>query len=198
LQARLIVNGTEHNLSVPLIGQHVINNLVAAIGVCHALNIDINTLTEAYQSLSPVKGRFFPYTLKQGALIIDDTYNASAASVKSAIATLVKYPGQRIFVMSNMSELGHEAQHYHAQMGRLIQKSHLDHVLFTGDKSLLASSLKFCQDKAKYFDSKQQLTDHLKTIITDKTMVVVKGSRTNKMENIINALLAHDLNLSTP
>ena len=192
LEALLSVRGITHTVSVPLRGEHIIDNILAAISACLALNVHIDEISKAFGSLAPVKGRFYPYTLKEGTLVIDDTYNASTASVASAISTLDQHPGKRVFVMSNMSELGQEAKQHHANMGRLCQQSDIEHIFLTGDKALLSETLKNCQTKAKYFDTKRELTDHLAAVIDEGTMVVVKGSRANTMEEIVNALLEQD------
>lgn len=192
LHLTVSVHGNSHTFNVPLLGKHILNNFLASIAVCVALNIDMSSLHKAIASLTPVKGRFFPHHLKQGTQIIDDTYNASKASVTSAIDTIEHHQGKKVFVMSNMNELGNKAEQYHQQMGQDFHRSSIEHVLLTGEATLLAHTLQQCPNKAKYFDTKRELTDHLKTLIDADTMVVIKGSRSNTMEEIVNTLLTED------
>ena len=134
------------------------------------------------------KGRFKPHTLSMGALLIDDTYNASASSVESATATLGAFNGKKIFVMSNMGELGEHAPFYHREMGRWAKKYGVDQLWLFGDRKLLQAT---CEQfpQAQYFNDKQQLVEKLRGHLDEKTMVIVKGSRANKMEEVVVSLI---------
>lgn len=174
---------------VPLIGAHVVYNALAAAAATLAVGANLQQVIQGLADAEAVKGRFKPHTLPHGVVLIDDTYNASASSVHNAIRTLAQHPGKKIFVMSNMMELGSFAEQCHREMGEWARDAHLDALLLAGDASLLQPTLQ-AFPQAQYFGSKAELLSALTPQLVPGSMVVVKGSRSNKMEEIVAGLLA--------
>ena len=175
-------------IELPIPGQHQISNALAAIAAAIAADIPTQAIQQGLANMQAVKGRFHPYHLQNGALLIDDTYNASTSAVKSAIEALGQHPGKRLFVMSNMSELGDHAAHYHQAMGRWANEHPLDVFWLYGDENLLQHTLQACTT-ARYFADKTELAEALRSEITKDSMVIIKGSRANKMEDIIKVII---------
>lgn len=107
------------DIHVPIQGQHQVVNALVAIATALAVGCDLVDIQKGLAKVQAVQGRFKPYRLASGALVIDDTYNASARSVKSALEALGQHPGQRIFVMSNMGALGEHAEALPSRNGSL-------------------------------------------------------------------------------
>jgi len=209
---------TEFLLSTPagtifikttLLGEHIIHNALAACAAGFALGAPLEKIKFSLENLKPVPGRLCPHVLNN-LVLIDDTYNASPAAVKSALQCLADYPAktstQKIFVMSNMAQLADQEVFYHTQLGEwlldLFNQNKLDHVLLFGNQEALSHTVRSSQNKAQFFNSKTQLESYLKNLISNQnpdknqTIVLIKGSRGNQMESILNTLLNHYSDLS--
>ncbi|MDF2529394.1 MAG: murF [Gammaproteobacteria bacterium] len=176
-------------VAIPLIGEHVVYNALAAAAASLAAGASLQDVAKGLALVSPVKGRFNPHTLRNGTILIDDTYNASFDAVENAIKTLSHFPGKKIFVMSNMRELGQYAAEYHSKMGKLAKDANIDLLFLFGEKHLIDHTLAACDARARYFSTKAELIMALKPELGPDTMVLVKGSRSNAMEDIVNNIL---------
>jgi UDP-N-acetylmuramoyl-tripeptide--D-alanyl-D-alanine ligase len=177
-------------IAVPLLGEHIIQNALAAAAATLSVGATLDDVAQGLASTQAVDGRFKPYRLPNGAILVDDAYNASASAVKNAMQTLSKFAGRRIFVMSNMGELGSYAEQYHADMGRWAVEYGLHHLLLTGNSpELLRFTLMACDERAEYFATKLELGEKLKSYLNSNAMVVIKGSRSNRMEEVVSQVL---------
>ena len=160
-----------------LIGQHNIDNALAASACAHALGVDINTIKQGLEDTLAEKGRL--NVIQQPNLtIIDDTYNASPQSMKAAINTLLTFTGEKIAVLGTMAELGDEAKKFHQQIGQLAKDS-LDTVYTFGELAKHYNGI--------HFEDLNQLALHLLTHHTNAT-VLIKGSRMVKLEQLVRHL----------
>ncbi len=175
-------------VTVPLLGEHVLYNALAAAAATLAVGADLAQVVKGLAMVEAVTGRFKPYRLADDVLLIDDTYNASASSVQNAIQTLSHHSGKKIFVMSNMGELGNFSGEFHRKMGEWALTAHIDQLFLTGNYTMLEATIDACPS-ARYFADKQTLIHALQAELTPKTMVVIKGSRSNRMEEVVNALV---------
>jgi len=189
-------------ISIPLLGPHVIHNALAACAAGFALKIPLEKIKTSLENLKPIPGRLCPHVLNHFT-VIDDTYNASPAAVKSAIECLTQYPThhQKIFIMSNMAQLADQAIAYHRQMGEWLleafNQDQLDHVLLYGSPDLLIHTVQATHGRAKLFQSKTDLETFLYTLLKaplknplkPNNLVLIKGSRGNQMESILKNLL---------
>ena len=121
--------------------------------------------------------------------VLDDTYNANVGSMKSAISVLQKYPAFRVFVVGDMAELGDNTQLCHQEVADCAHAAKLDLVLSCGNASEVISAV----NSGKHFTDKTELADYLISVIKQqlteqKVVVLVKGSRSMKMENVIDLL----------
>jgi len=175
-------------IAVPLLGDFVLPNALAAAAIGLAVGATLEQVALGLSKVKPYEGRFVPHRLKNGAMVIDDTYNANHVAANQAIEYLHKLKGKRIFVMSNITELGELSEQYHRELGECASKYPIDHFFVTGDESLLQPTLDAC-DYARYFQDKSELVEALKPLITKDTTIIIKGARVNKMEEILQAVL---------
>lgn len=173
---------------VPLLGEHVGMNAAAAAAAALAVGTNIEAVVTGLSKVKPVKGRLLPTKLDNGCYLIDDTYNASAKSVENALKLLRDVNGKRIFVMSNMAELGPDSEKYHREMGEMIQSFNINKAFLTGNKDLLKPTLQAAGIAATYFPNQQALVEVLKPELDSETVVLVKGCRSCHMENIVEAI----------
>jgi UDP-N-acetylmuramoyl-tripeptide--D-alanyl-D-alanine ligase len=166
-------------------GEHNVRNALAAIACALAAGIDQDTIVRGLESFAPVGGRLQRKQAANGALVIDDTYNANPDSMRAAIDVLAAYPAPRILVIGDMGEVGNQGREFTEEIGAYAQARGIDTVLATGDLSrhLVATG-------ARHFEQFDALLAALDTQLggnSDAT-VLVKGSRFMKMERVVNHL----------
>jgi UDP-N-acetylmuramoyl-tripeptide--D-alanyl-D-alanine ligase len=160
-----------------LIGQHNIDNALAASACAHALGVGINTIKQGLENTQVEKGRL--NVIQQPNLtIIDDTYNASPQSMKAAISTLLTFTGEKVAVLGAMAELGDDAKTFHQQIGQLAKDS-FDVVYTFGELAKHYDGM--------HFEDLDQLASHLLTHHINAT-VLIKGSRMVKLDQLVNRL----------
>ncbi|MNP26312.1 UDP-N-acetylmuramoyl-tripeptide--D-alanyl-D-alanine ligase [compost metagenome] len=129
-----------------------------------------------------------------GLNVLNDAYNASPTSVKAAIDVLQGMKGyrQKVAVLGDMLELGEYENEYHAEIGSYITKDKVDLLYTFGSLSLStaeAARKNLPHSNIFAFRDKVELIEHLKAEIQPKDIVLVKGSRGMKLEEVVNALI---------
>ena len=116
-------------------------------------------------------------------MVIDDTYNANPASMSAALKVLAQAPGNRIFVMGDMGELGAYEERFHAEVGAAARKLGIQRLLALGGLSRAAA--REFGTGAQHFDSVEELCAVLERELATGTTVLIKGSRFMKMERVV-------------
>jgi UDP-N-acetylmuramoyl-tripeptide--D-alanyl-D-alanine ligase len=178
---------------IPLLGDHVIPNALAAAAASMAVGASLNTVVLGLASLKPVKGRMVPYHLENGVVLIDDTYNASASSVQNALKYLGKVTGKKFFVMSHMAEMGPDSDEYHSKMGHWIEEHGIDQSFLTGNKAWVQPALDIAKNRTQFFSTQSELIHALKPLLEKPenhgAVVLVKGCRSCRMEGVVDGLV---------
>ncbi len=190
--SRATIQNTD--LEIPLPGPGNVVNALAAWAVCRHLGISIETFAESLKSLPPIAMRGEMLTLDHLAVICD-CYNANPASMKNALAILDAQatPNQRcVFVAGDMAELGPESQALHEALGSDIAQSRADLVIAVGPLSGIAAQS--AQAKAnkqlqiRCFEDTMSACAALKSLIQAGDLILVKGSRSARLERAVDAL----------
>ena len=177
------------NLQVP--GIHNACNALAATAAAIALKVKPAVIAAGLDYFSGVAGRLQRRATSQGALVIDDSYNANPASLRAAIQVLVKAEGKKFLVLGDMGELGIEAAKMHAEMGAEARNMGVDNLFALGELSSYA--VKEFGAGAQHFDSVEALIDALRPELKSDCTVLVKGSRFMKMERVVQYLVSGEL-----
>jgi len=170
-----------------LLGRHNVANALAAAGAALALQVPLPAIASGLGALQPVAGRGRSLPGRNGALVIDDSYNANPASVRAAIDVLASLDGRRVLVLGDMGELGALEQQAHRDIGSYARAQGLDGLYVTGPLSALAAA-KFGEG-GKAFADRGALAAALETELDPATRVLVKGSRSAGMEEVVAALV---------
>ena len=178
------------DLVLPLPGSHNIMNALAATAGAIALNIDLTAIKKGLEAVTPTPGRMKQYFLDNGLQIIDDTYNANPFSLQAAVNTLTTFHGKKIVVLGDMGELGPDAEQIHFKAGLKIREANIDYLFTLGHLS--AATSKAFGENAHHFNHYEKLIIALQPFLTKEVTVLVKGSRSMKMENIIAAIVPQD------
>ncbi len=174
------------DVTLPLMGLHNVKNALAAAAAVMALNISLKQIKQGLEAVAPVSGRLVAEKGWNGAMIIDDSYNANPTSVAAAIDILANQSGESILVLGDMLEMGSAAESIHYELGELAQQKGLKHLYCFGP--LTQQTVQGFGAGAKHFDSHDDLINMLKTDLSDTTTVLVKGSNSMGMSKVVQAL----------
>ncbi|ABV89125.1 UDP-N-acetylmuramoyl-tripeptide--D-alanyl-D-alanine ligase [Shewanella pealeana] len=175
-----------HRVELPLAGRHQVSNALAATSICLALGLSLAHICQGLSQLKPVKGRMLPSVLGR-VTVIDDSYNANPASVGAAIDWLQEIKGNRCLVLGDLGELGDNAALLHRELGALAKAKGVNSLFCVGTLSEGASHAfgsKHYQDIDDLVAGLIQYINELPAEIT----VLVKGSRSARMERVVEAL----------
>ena len=173
-------------IALPLVGVHNVRNACAAAAVAHALGVSLDDIRAGLEDVSPVAGRLQPVRGVHGATLFDDSYNANPLSVIAAAEFLSALPGERWLVLGDMKELGDDASELHREVGEAARASGVDRLFAYGD--LASSAAEGFGENARWYGSIDALVDELGEALTANVSVLVKGSRSMRMERIVDAL----------
>lgn len=174
-------------LTLPLLGRHNVMNALAATAATLPLGVSLEAIKQGLENVKPAPGRLRQQVLKSGVKIIDDTYNANPASVNAAINTLATLAGTKILILGDMKELGANARQLHFEIGQKALDAGI-HYLFTfGDLSNAATQA--FGNNALHFTDRDELITKLNPLITNGTNILIKGSRSMKMELIVAKII---------
>jgi UDP-N-acetylmuramoyl-tripeptide--D-alanyl-D-alanine ligase len=189
---RLHYGDDEFHLRVPLIGRHSVHTALraTAVGLVDGLTWEeiINGLRSGATQLRLVAVRS-----ENGALILDDTYNASPQSTLAALNLLEELDGRKVAVLGDMLELGPYAKKGHEMVGARAAEV-VDELICMGElsKMIAEAALQAGLPVAAVaqLESTQQVVDYLQQRLDDGDVVLVKGSRGMRMDHIVAALEA--------
>lgn len=176
-------------LHVP--GIHNVRNALAATAAAIALQVPPAVIAAGLEKFSGVAGRLQRRAALQGAMVIDDSYNANPASLRAAIQVLVQASGKKILVLGDMGELGIEAARMHAEMGAEARKLGVNKLFALGELSSYA--VKEFGAGAQHFGCIEDLLEALKPELGKNSTVLVKGSRFMRMERVVKYLVNGEL-----
>jgi len=184
LQLRTPAGIAEVKLLLP--GRHNVLNALAATAAALAMGVGLDAVVAGLEGLAPVGGRLQVRIGLKGSTIIDDSYNANPVSLRAGIDVLAACQGRRYLALGDMGELGVDAERLHAEAGTYARQAGIDRVYATGPLSRQA--VEAFGDRGYHFADQQQLIAALKTELDATVTVLVKGSRSSRMERVVAAL----------
>jgi len=183
---RLHLPADEIDISLPFVGTHNVRNACAAAAVAVALDMATTQIKAGLESLTPVGGRLQPLAGLHGATLYDDSYNANPVSVCAAAEFLATRPGKKWMVLGDMGELGDEALALHRNVGEVLHESGIDRLFAVGPLSRAAIAA--FGDGGVWFASVDELIASVGKELCADVSVLVKGSRSARMERVVNAI----------
>ncbi|QFY42032.1 UDP-N-acetylmuramoyl-tripeptide--D-alanyl-D-alanine ligase [Candidatus Methylospira mobilis] len=174
------------NLTLSLAGRHNVVNALAATAACLALDVSLEQIEQALRELKPVHGRMEPVPAFNGALLIDDTYNANPSSLAAALDVMAELPGERWVALGAFAELGEHSAALHTEIGLLLRNKGVNRLYASGEYckhavAAFGSGAVHCQ-------SQGELITLLKQSLICDSVLLVKGSRSQNMERVVEAL----------
>jgi UDP-N-acetylmuramoyl-tripeptide--D-alanyl-D-alanine ligase len=171
-------------LQLQVAGWHNVKNALAAAACALAAGCPLEAIGRGLEAFAPVKGRSQVKRLGS-ATLIDDTYNANPDSVRAAIEVLASLPAPRWLVLGDMGEVGDQGPAFHREVGAFAKARGVDTLWTLGAASTHAAA---AFKGSRHFDTMAALIDALPQAPAFK-VVVVKGSRFMKMEQVVAAML---------
>ena len=179
-----------------LAGEHNTMNVLAAVAAVQCLDVEVDAIIAGLATIKPVPSRLEKKQGLNGSVIIDDSYNASPDSVRSAIAVLAALPGKRYLVLGDMGELGPTTNKLHKEIGKYAKAQGIDGLWTVGVLSAFIqhayklSGDEHCLVKGDHFHDKGTLVKNLGVHLEHGVTVLVKGSRSAAMEQVVSQLQA--------
>ena len=169
-------------------GRHNVRNALAATAATLAAGAAATAVKEGLSVFAGVKGRLQQKPSLQGAILIDDSYNANPDSVRAAIDVLTATPGKTILVLGDMGEIGERAGQLHDEIGGYAKSQGVDRLYALGEFS--EAAVGNFGAGARHFEKVEDLIAALLPELGTDTVVLVKGSRFMRMERVANAITA--------
>ncbi len=180
---RLRFDGKEENFSINGIGKHNPLNAALAIAVSILCGVETNSIKNNLTNTQLPERRLDVCKSLKGSILIDDSYNSNPASLRNALDSIDELKRKKLCILGEMKELGPNSQRLHQEMYEYASKR-VDKILCIGKEWSGCDS----SDDLLIFKDHDALYDHLVSIIDNETILLVKGSRSTRMDKIADKL----------
>jgi UDP-N-acetylmuramoyl-tripeptide--D-alanyl-D-alanine ligase len=188
-QVRLRTPAGAVDFALGMPGVHNVRNALAAAACALAAGLGTQAIARGLGAFAPVAGRSQTRSLRwrgQVATLVDDSYNANPDSVLAAIDVLASLPGPRWLVLGDMAEVGAQGPAFHAEVGARARERGIEQVWCAGP--LCAHAARAAGAAALHFAGVEALIEAIPSRGPQAASVLVKGSRSMRMERVVQAL----------
>ncbi|WP_086429172.1 UDP-N-acetylmuramoyl-tripeptide--D-alanyl-D-alanine ligase [Staphylococcus cornubiensis] len=183
------VNG-DVTYRIPILGEHNMRNATIAITVGRIMGLTDEQIQQQFTELKLTGMRMQKFMTPNGAIVINDAYNASPTSMKAAIDTLSHMKGDRILVLGDVLELGDQSRQLHASVGAYLEGKGINQLYTYGEGAMdIHEKGKSFVQEAIHFDKKDKLIRYMTSIVGQHSVVLVKASRGMHLEEVVEALV---------
>ncbi len=166
-------------------GHRNVSNALAAAAIGFEFGVSGRDIKSALESFQAMKNRM-QTAVVAGVTILNDTYNANPDSVASALEALqaMTCPGKKIVILGDMLELGEHGQEEHEKIAEIINRLGFGCVLTYGAMAASIAAKLRCEVNLHY-DQKNILSEYAAELAAPGDIVLVKGSRGMKMDDVV-------------
>lgn len=179
--------------TIPVYGAHQVKNTLAAILIAKEAGVSTDDIREALKNAILTDMRMQPILADNGALFINDAYNAAPTSMHAALS-FMKETGlrkEKWVVLGDMLELGNEEKQYHVSIAEQLSEMKLEGILLYGPRmKWLYEELKEQQIKTRLIwsaDDYNPIVNGLRKSTADNSVILLKGSRGMALERVLEA-----------
>lgn len=174
-------------VKLPVLGHHNYLNACAVAAIAFSMGFSDETISKGLAQFEPEAGRLNSVLISNDLQVIDDCYNANPASVKAAIDVLKEQAKPTVLIVGDMAELGDASSELHSDIGHYARQQGVDQIYAVGQyaEAVCSGQGSRCQS----FDVIEKLMAHLAATQITQGTVLVKGSRSMKMERIIEMFI---------
>jgi len=186
----LAVEGMVIKMRLP--GRHYASGAMAAYAIAIEAGGEPDAVIKAIEAVEPMEGRGKIVELSEDVEILDESYNANISSIINALESLVRRPGKKIAVLGDVEELGEYSEEEHRRLGSIFLLEEIDRIFFVGQR------MAFAAEEAELSghpgieqlnaDEFERLIQSLHEVIEPGTSILIKGSRTMKLEQVVAQL----------
>ena len=184
--ARYITPLGELEISLRILGQHNYFNALTVIALAINLGCSLNSIKTGLESYTGYSGRLERKKAFNGALIVDDTYNANPDSVRAALKAISVLPRPHWFIFADLKELGSGELDFHREIGEQIQKDGIDHLLTVG--SLAKHAAEYFNGTKIHFESNQDIVKYCLSELPKSGTLLIKGSHSMRLNEVADQL----------
>lgn len=192
-ECEAIVEGKSYKIHIPVGGEHFVLNALCAISVGQTFSIPMEQIAQGIEEFELTKRRMEIKHTKEGALLINDCYNANYDSMKAALDYLGKLPNQRkIAVLGDMLELGEYSKELHEKVGEVVAENKIDMLICVGEeaKNIAQKAIEEGMSKSQITlcQNNEEAIQILKKTLNNEDAVLLKASNGLKFIEICEAI----------
>jgi UDP-N-acetylmuramoyl-tripeptide--D-alanyl-D-alanine ligase len=177
-----------------MLGQHSVHTVLRATAVGLVEGLDWGEILAGLR-FGQTQLRLVAVRAVSGALLLDDTYNASPQSTLAALNLLHELDGRKVAVLGDMLELGQYERQGHEMVGYRCAEV-ADELITIGARARTiaetARSAGMPASKIMEMDSPDEAAALLRTHLSENDVVLVKGSLGMQMRDIVPSLEAQE------
>ncbi len=189
----LEINSESTSVQIPIVGFQFVQDSLAAASVAKELGFGIDEIKKGLQSYKKPEHRMQVIKLRNGALVIDDSYNSNPSAAKEALTNFKNVVKKRtsIVVFGSMLELGEKENQYHKEIGKLIASYKFDYLIGVGKLSrfVVNEANKKMKRRAFWVESQEEVYKLLKPLLTKNSITLIKASRSVGLDKVVSQLL---------
>ena len=170
-----------------LAGRHNVVNALGAAAAAHAAGANRDEIAAGLATAGAVRGRLQLRRGRAGAQLLDDSYNANPHSLSAGLVLLGSFAGERWLVLGEMAELGTHTAAAHAAAGREARAAGVTRLFALGEPT--SAAVEAFGAGAEWFPDAAALAARVGTLLSAGVTVLIKGSRRNRLERVVEALL---------
>lgn len=186
----ILANNQTIAFSLKSLGKHLAMNALSVIAAAECADLDAFIAAKSLEQFTALIGRGEIVIKSKGIKVINDCYNSNLASIKSGIESLKEYAkdNRSILIMGDIKELGSTSKQIHESVSEFISKNDIDKVFCVGDMSLHLYNVLPTEIRGANTKTSDEMAAIINQYLEENDMVLIKGSRSMKMEVILDAI----------
>ncbi|MBL8383682.1 MAG: UDP-N-acetylmuramoyl-tripeptide--D-alanyl-D-alanine ligase [Burkholderiales bacterium] len=173
-------------VALRIAGRHNVANACAAAACAHAAGVPLAAVAAGLAAFVPYAGRMQKKVARNGAVVIDDSYNANPDSVKAAIDVLAAIGGDTVLVLGRMGEVGERGADFHREVGGYARERGVGRLIAFGEET--APAVQAFAGRAEHLADIEAVKRAALSCARPGTTLLVKGSRSARMERVVAEL----------
>lgn len=178
------------NAALQMPGRHVLHDATAAVAAAQAIGVRSEAIECALSAFRPVSGRGVVHRLRNGAVLIDEAYNANPDSMRAAIDVLADMPEPRLLVLGDMGEVGDRGVEFHREIGLYAKERGINRLLAVGP--LMREAVDAFGSYACHFESVESLEKAVAAEARQGGNILVKASNFMKLSELVRKVVDAD------
>lgn len=184
------IGGEQTAVHIPLPGEHMVSNALAAATVGRILGLTPEQIREGIEKVKPLEGR--SHIVKtENYVLIDDCYNANPVSMKAALDLLATAQGRKVALVGSMFELGGDEERLHYEIGTYAAAKNLDVIVALGTlgRQIYEGAKNEGVRQAFYFETPEEFLLHKTEVLKKGDSILIKASHGMHLEKIVKDLV---------